>query len=47
MFFDGTVAAAAGTGSIDLAAIDRNQTVTLGLKIALAGCTRVQSWIMS
>ncbi|TGY74964.1 ABC transporter ATP-binding protein [Enterorhabdus sp. NM05_H27] len=47
VLFDGTVAAAAGTGSIDFAAIGRILTVTLGLYLASAGCAWVQSWIMS
>ncbi|MEY8315576.1 ABC transporter ATP-binding protein [Adlercreutzia muris] len=47
VLFDGTVAAAAGTGSIDYAAIGRILTVTLGLYLASAGCAWVQSWIMS
>lgn len=47
VLFDGTVAAAAGTGSIDFAAIGRILAVTLGLYLASAGCAWVQSWIMS
>ena len=47
VLFDGTVAAEAGTGSIDFAAIGRILTVTLGLYLASAGCAWVQSWIMS
>ena len=47
VLFDGTVAAAAGTGSIDFAAIGRILIVTLGLYLASAGCAWVQSWIMS
>ena len=47
VLFDGTVAAAAGTGSIDFAAIGRILTVALGLYLASAGCAWVQSWIMS
>lgn len=47
VLFNGTVAAEAGTGSIDFAAIGRILTVTLGLYLASAGCAWVQSWIMS
>ena len=47
VLFDGTVAAAAGTGSIDFDAIGRILLITLGLYLASAACAWVQSWIMS
>ena len=47
VLFDGTVAAAAGTGSIDFDAIGRILLVTLGLYVASAACAWVQSWVMS
>ena len=47
VLFDGTVALAAGTGSIDFDAIGRILLITLGLYLASAACAWVQSWIMS
>ncbi len=47
VLFDGTVAAAAGTGSIDFDAIGRILLITLGLYVASAACAWVQSWVMS
>ena len=47
VLFDGTVAAAAGTGGIDFNAIGRILLVTLGLYLASAACAWVQSWVMS
>ncbi len=47
VLFNGTVDAAAGTGSIDFAAIGSILAAALGLYLASAACAWVQSWVMS
>ncbi|MEC4176051.1 ABC transporter ATP-binding protein [Adlercreutzia sp. R7] len=47
VLFDGTVAAAAGAGSIDFNAIAHILLATLALYVASAVCAWVQSWVMS
>lgn len=47
VLFDGTVAAAAGTGSIDFDAIGRILLTALALYLVSAACSWVQSWVMS
>ncbi len=47
VLFDGAVAQAAGTGSIDFDAIGRILLATLALYLASAACSWVQSWVMS
>ena len=47
VLFDGAVAQAAGTGSIDFDAIGRILLATLALYLASATCSWVQSWVMS
>ena len=43
--FDGAVASAAGTGSIDFDAIGRILLATLALYLLSAACSWVQSWV--
>lgn len=47
VLFDGAVASAAGTGSIDFDAIGRILLATLALYLLSAACSWVQSWVMS
>ena len=47
VLFDGAVASAAGTGSIDFDAIGRIRLATLALYLLSAACSWVQSWVMS